>query len=36
MVALMNTEDFVAMIAILIVLLVGIAALHVIINNKNK
>tara|TARA_S200000501_G_scaffold315072_1_gene307271 strand:+ start:195 stop:305 length:111 start_codon:yes stop_codon:yes gene_type:complete len=36
MTALMNTEDFVAMIAILIVLLVGIAALHVIINDKKK
>jgi len=36
MVALMNTEDFIALISVLIVSLIGMAVLHVIINDKEK
>tara|TARA_R100001460_G_C3476964_1_gene167868 strand:- start:163 stop:273 length:111 start_codon:yes stop_codon:yes gene_type:complete len=36
MVALMNTEDFIALISVLIVSLIGMAVLHVIINDKKK
>jgi hypothetical protein len=36
MTALMNTGDFTALITILIVLLAGISALHVIINDKKE
>jgi len=36
MVALMNTEDFIALISVLIVLLAGVTTLWVIINDKEK
>ena len=36
MTALMNTGDFIALISILIVLLAGISALHIIIEDKKK
>ena len=36
MTALMNTGDFIALITILIVLLAGVSALHVIIKDKKK
>ena len=36
MTALMNTGDFIALMSILIVLLAGISALHVIIKDKKE
>jgi hypothetical protein len=36
MTALMNTGDFIALISILIVLLAGVSALHVIIKDKKE
>tara|TARA_R110001592_G_scaffold289467_1_gene558629 strand:+ start:238 stop:348 length:111 start_codon:yes stop_codon:yes gene_type:complete len=36
MTALMNTGDFTALITILIVLLAGISALHVVVKDKKK